>query len=211
MGETGVTTTPGKAGQFMDGAKVWLSPSTIGAEFTALAAAAKLDMMGTLTSPRALGFLLVPAAAILALVLWSGVAKRRRNPGRRRAAVRRRRANPRRRAARRGNPRFYINWRGGTKTAWSYKSAKALADRMAHRGKAAIVRSSALSGYKVLYTSEPSQAARTNPKRRRNAGKRKPLGWRAEWQKKATALARAYGESPGRFGGKGKAKRRRRK
>jgi len=103
----GVTTTPDKAVRFMDGAKVWLSPSTIGAEFAALTAAAKTDLMGTLTSPRALGFLLVPAAAILALALWSGAAKRRRekNP-RRRLAVRRQ--NPRRRVARgrRRNPNY---------------------------------------------------------------------------------------------------------
>ena len=112
MGETGVAETgfgePAAVDKFLGGAKVWLNPGYITTEMTALWAGVKADAVGTLTSPRALGFLLVPAAAILALVLWSGAAKRRRarNPRRRRAAVRRRRANPRRRAARgrRRNP-----------------------------------------------------------------------------------------------------------
>lgn len=47
-----------------------------------------------------------------------------------------------------------------------------------------------------------------NPRRKR---KPKTKSYMAEWQEKATALARAYGESPGRFGGKGPAKRRPRK
>ena len=76
-------------GTFTDGAKLWLSPSMIPSVLTNLWVAAKADAAGTLTNPGVLGFLAMPAAAILALVLWSGAAKRRRarNPRRRRAAV----------------------------------------------------------------------------------------------------------------------------
>ena len=90
----------------INGAKIWLSPSLVPAELTRLWAAVKADPGGTLTAPGVLGFLLVPAAAILALVLWSGAARTRRarNPRRRRAAARRQRANPRR-VGRGRNPR----------------------------------------------------------------------------------------------------------
>ena len=107
MGETGVAETgfgePAAVDKFLGGAKVWLNPGYITTEMTALWAGVKADAVGTLTSPRALGFLLVPAA-ILAVVLGmkSARARRARNP--RRAAVGRR--SPRRRVARgrRRNP-----------------------------------------------------------------------------------------------------------
>lgn len=97
MGETGVASTgePTAVDKFIGGAKVWLNPGYITTEMSALWAGLKADAIGTLTNPRALGFLLVPAA-ILAMVLGmkSARARRARNPRRRVA-----RRNPRRRVA----------------------------------------------------------------------------------------------------------------
>jgi hypothetical protein len=197
MGETAVTNplpaAPSAVDKFMSGTKVWLSPSTIGAEFTALTAAAKLDMVGTLTSPRALGFLLVPAAAILALFMWSGAAKRRRakNPRRRRAAVRRR--NPRRRVARgrrrnaRGDLYGTYVWMGGrwnivgraySSLTEAKRNAKA---RHARDGSTYAVRAIGIPNERPLAIF----GRLANPKRRRNAG--------ANAGRKRTARRRAGG------------------
>jgi hypothetical protein len=189
--------------KFVGGAKVWLSPSTIGAEFTALTAAAKLDMVGALTSPRALGFLLVPAAAILALFLWSGAAKRRRTKNPRRL----RRANLRRRVARgrRQNPRKALYWvaygmtpASGTQAArTSFNAAVKTAERIGEKGGVATVWQVDPDGTRTrVYHASPARTAvrklraSRNPKRRAARRRRNP-GTNAG--RKRTARRRAGG------------------
>ena len=173
MGETGVAETgsgePAVVDKFLGGAKVWLNPGYITTEMTALWAGVKADAVGTLTSPRALGFLLVPAA-ILAVVLGmkSARARRARNP--RRAAVGRR--SPRRRVARgrRRNPGkgyFALKDSSGY-TVSRHKTSRAAWDAYSRK-----------KGHnRVIYihpdgTSTPDYDTRTYyPKRRRNAGPR---------------------------------------
>ena len=103
-GETAVTGPPppapmGKLDQLVGGAKTWMSPGEIPDTLKAV-----FSPDAWKAAPMALiGFLLVPAA-VLAVVLGMGAAKRRRakNPRRKRAVARRsrRRAdNPRRRTA----------------------------------------------------------------------------------------------------------------
>jgi hypothetical protein len=93
----------GKLDQLVGGAKTWMSPGEIPDTLKAV-----FSPDAWKAAPMALiGFLLVPAA-VLAVVLGMGAAKRRRakNPRRKRAVARRSRrrvANPRRRGRRR-NP-----------------------------------------------------------------------------------------------------------
>ena len=108
MGDVGTPTVPGKLDELVGGAKIWLSPSQVPAALSNLGA-------GWAASPLSVvGFLAVPALALL--LLWGmGAAKRRRskNPRRRRVAVRRvrRRANPRRR--RNTGPRYKLGKNAG--------------------------------------------------------------------------------------------------
>lgn len=98
------TGEPTGVDEFIGGAKVWLNPGYITTEMGALwdAATGPGKSWSVLVSPRALGFLLVPAA-VIALVWGMQAAKRRRARNPRRL----RRRNPRRRVARgrRRNPR----------------------------------------------------------------------------------------------------------
>lgn len=165
--------TPGTAygtglDRFTSGAKVWLSPSQAPAALAAIWERLKAAPGATLTDPLVLGFLAVPAAAILALVWGMKAAKRRRtrNPGRRRVMVRRGRrrvANPRRRNPGRRKPLYWVAYgmspSGGTQMART-KLAAAIkaAERIAAGGGVSTVwRVDPYGAKEMVYHASPAR------------------------------------------------------